>query len=30
MKVRFNDEDEKQIVDPQIASEFLVNEACLQ
>ncbi|CAE7247219.1 NAP1 [Symbiodinium necroappetens] len=25
MKVRFNDEDEKQIVDPQIASEFLVN-----
>jgi len=25
MKVRFNDEDEKQIVDPQIASDFLIN-----
>ena len=27
MKVRFNDEDEQQIVDPQIASDFLVNAA---
>ena len=27
MKVRFTDEDEQQIVDPQIASDFLVNEA---